>query len=146
MVLNGPSRFVAWFSLALLILTGLTPAQGVVVCIEADGCLSIEFKATDRDCGTCEGHEPGELAGETLSGPATTSGCPCVDYVVPGTADERVVANHPPDLHAGPLVAPAAERFVVQATPAVGGERGPPPRGPRVAQKLAHLRSVILLV
>ena len=39
------SRFVAWLCLALMSLAGLTPAQGFVLCIEADGCVSIEIKA-----------------------------------------------------------------------------------------------------
>ena len=140
------SRLVAWLCLALMLLTGLTPAQGFVVCIEADGCVNIEVKAADQNCGTCEGHEPTKLASEKVADPTTTPECPCVDYVVPGSPDQRVVTNRSLDLHVGPWVAPAAQLHVVQPTSATVSERGPPPRAPRVAQTLAHIRSVILLV
>ena len=146
MMLPLHSRFVAWLCLALMFLTGLTPAQGFVVCIEADGCVSIEVKAADQNCGTCEGHEPNDLASETVSDPTTTPECPCVDYVVPGYPDERALTRCSFDLQVGPWVAPAAELHVVQPTPATESERGPPPRTPRVSQTLAHIRSVILLV
>lgn len=144
----GPlrTRFVAWLCLALMLLTGLTPAQGFVVCIEADGCVSIEVKPANLNCGSCEGHEAEELVSETVSDPSPNSECPCIDYVVPGFPDEQVVASRSLDLHVGPWIAPAAELHVVQPTPAPTSERGPPPRVPRVAQSLAHIRTVILLV
>lgn len=140
------SRFVAWLCLALLLLSGSTPAQGFVVCIEADGCVSIEVKASAADCGSCDEHELDGLPEEAVSGRGTDSECPCVDYVVPGFPDQRVVTSRSLDLQVGPWIALAAELHVVQPTPAPTSERGPPPRAPRVAQSLAHIRTVILLV
>lgn len=140
------SRFVAWLGLALLLLSGTTPAQGFVLCIEADGCVSIEIKASAADCGGCDGHEPGGLPEEAVSGPGAGSECPCIDYVVPGFPDQRVITNRSSDLQAGPWIAPAAELHVLQPIPAATSELGPPPRAPHVAQTLAHIRTVILLV
>lgn len=140
------SRFIAWLCLALLLLSGSTPAQGFVVCIEADGCVSIEIKASGADCGSCDGHERDGLPAEAVSDPGSNPECPCIDYVVPGFPDERFVTNRSLDFQVGPWVAPAAELHVVQPTPAIANERGPPPRAPHVAQSLAHIRTVILLV
>lgn len=140
------SRIVAWLCLALMLLTGVTPAQGFVVCVEADGCVSIEVKAAAAECGGCDGHESNGLPGESVSGSSSSTECPCIDYVVPGSPEKRVVTSSSLDLQVGPWVAPAAELHVVQPDPATTSERGPPPREPRVAQTLAHIRSVILLL
>lgn len=140
------SRFVAWLCLALLLLIGSTPAQGFVVCIEADGCVSVEVKASAADCGSCDGHDRDGPAEDAVSGPSTNPGCPCIDYVVPGFPDQRVVTNRSLELQVGPWIAPPADLHVVQPVPATTSERGPPPRAPRVSQTLAHIRSVILLV
>lgn len=140
------SRFVAWLCLALMSLAGLTPAQGFVLCIEADGCVSIEIKAESATCGSCEGHEPGTASEESVSGQSSAPECPCVDYVVPGFPDEQVVSPRTLDLQVGPWIVPPAGLHVVQPTPASSTERGPPPRSPRVAPTLAHIRTVILLV
>lgn len=140
------SRFVAWLCLALLLLSGSTPAQGFVVCIEADGCVSIEVKAPTVDCGGCDGHERIGMPEDVVSDPSTNPECPCIDYVVPGFPDQRVVTNRSLDLQVGPWIAPPAELHVAPPVPATTSERGPPPRAPRVSQTLAHIRSVILLV
>jgi len=139
-------RLVAWLCLALLLLTGSAPSQGFVVCIEADGCVSIEVKAANLTCRSCEGHESDELASETASDPSTNPECPCTDYVVPAFPDEQVFTNRSSDLQVGPWITPAAELHVVQPPHAPTSERGPPPRTLRVAQSLAHIRTVILLI
>lgn len=140
------TRFVAWLCLALMLLTGLTPAQGFVVCIEEDGCVSIEIKAPISDCEGCVGHERDGAPQESVSNSSTDSVCPCDDYVVPGVPDDQVVAKRSLEFQVGPWIAPAMELSVVQPTIAATSERGPPPRAPRVAQTLAHIRTVILLV
>jgi len=133
-------RLHAWLCLALLLLAGAMPARGFVVCVEADGCVSLEIKLPDADCGTCAGHE------DMASGTTTNSDCPCVDYIVPGLPDQRAVTNRSLDPQVGAWVAPVAVPFALHPTLAQTSERGPPPRVPRVAQSLAHIRSVILLV
>jgi hypothetical protein len=129
-----------------MLLAGLTPAQGFVVCIEADGCVSIEVKTAGEVCVTCEGHEPRAPATATVSDPTTPAACPCVDYVVSGHQCEQAVKSRSVDLRVGPRVAPAAELRVVPQTEAAVRERAPPPRPLRAAQTLAHIRSVILRV
>lgn len=145
-MLSLRSRFVAWLSLALVLLTGLTPVQGFVICVEADGCISIEVKNPSADCGSCEGHPSEGLPGESLAAGNTEPGCPCVDYLVPGFSDEQVVANRSQDFQVGHLVEPAVELCVTRPVQEATSERGPPPREPHVAQSLEHIRSVILLV
>lgn len=140
------SRFVAWLCLAVLLLTGVAPARGFVVCIEVDGCVSLEVKAQDADCGSCEEHEREAPAGEEVAEPNANSECPCIDYVVPGVPDQRVSSNRSLELPVGPMVAAPTSDFHVAPVPIATMERGPPPRVPRVAPALAHIRTVILLV
>jgi hypothetical protein len=138
------NRCAALLCLALVTLVGLTPAQGFVVCIEADGCVSIEIKAAEPSCASCEGHEPWDLTED--SDPTTVSECPCVDYVVPGFPEGNAFKKGSVEFLAGPWTAPTVEILVGQRTLPSRSERGPPPRTPRVARTLAHIRSVILLV
>lgn len=43
------NRTIAWLCLALALLTGLSPAQGFVLCIETDGCVTVELKDVGLD-------------------------------------------------------------------------------------------------
>lgn len=140
------SRLIAWLCLALLLLTGSTPAQGLVVCIEADGCVSIEIKTTAADCTTCDGHQRNGMPEEAASDPGLNSNCPCMDCVLPGFPDERVITNRSLDLQVGPWVPLVGELLVVRPILCIASQRGPPLWAPRVAQSLAHIRSVILLL
>jgi hypothetical protein len=139
-------RLTAWLCLALVLLTGLTPAQGFVVCIEEDGCVSIEVKATDASCGGCEGHEesdtPVQAAGTTGDG----APCPCLDLAVPASPEQQLAQSRSADVSVGPWIAPLPEVRVQQATPTATAGRGPPPCIPRVADSWSHIRTVVLLV
>lgn len=139
------TRIVAWLCLALVLLTGLTPAQGFVVCIEEDGCVSIELKAADADCGGCEGHEESDAPDQSA---ATSSDdpCPCIDLAVPSSPEQQLSQSRSVEIHLGPWIAPPPEIRFEHATPTVTAGRGPPPRTPRVADSWAHIRTVVLLV
>lgn len=141
-----PSRLIAWLCLVLTLLTGLTPAQGLVLCVEDDGCISIEVKASAAECGGCDGHERDGSPAESVSDASSTPECPCVDYVVPGFPDEQFVTSRLVDLHIGPCIPSAVELRIVQPVAASADDRGPPPRVPREVQTLAHIRTVILRV
>jgi hypothetical protein len=139
------TRFAAWLCLALVLLTGLTPAQGFVVCIEEDWCVSIELKAADANCGGCEGHEESNAPVQA----AATSGddpCPCIDLAVPNSPEQQLSQSRSIELHIGPWIAPPPEIRVQHATPTVTAGRGPPPCIPRVADSWEHIRTVVLLV
>lgn len=136
----------AWLCLALILLTGLTPAQGFVLCIEADGCVSVELKASDAICGGCEGHDEGEPAVQTGAPSGEGDPCECVDLAVPKAADQQAKPSRPAEIHVGAWIAPAPEVRVQQVFLAALAGRGPPTHVPRVADALTHHRSVVLLV
>lgn len=140
------TRLVAWLCLALVLLSGLTPAQGFVVCVEADGCITIEIKAPGGDCLSCGDHEKAGVVDESVSSRGSDPECPCVDYVVPGFPDEQAISTRSIDLQTGPWIASDCERHDDRPTPAPASERGPPPRVPRVAQSIEYIGTVILLL
>ena len=144
--LSLPHRLTAWLCLALVLLTGLTPAQGFVVCIEDDGCVSIEVKAADANCGGCEGHEEGDSPVQTAATSSEEAPCPCIDLPVPGSPEQELAQSRSVEIHVGPWIAPAPEIRVQHATPTVTAGRGPPPCIPRVADSWGHIRTVVLLV
>jgi len=139
-------RLTAWLCLALVLLTGLTPAQGFVVCIEEDGCVSIEVKAADADCGGCEGHDESETPVQANATTTEDASCPCLDLAVPGSPEQQLALSRSIEFHVGPWIAPPPEIRVQHATPTVTAGRGPPPCIPRVADSWAHIRTVVLLV
>jgi hypothetical protein len=144
----GPfrTRFVAWLCLALTLLIGLTPPQGFVVCIEEDGCVSIELKAADASCGGCEGHE--ESSSTVLAAAASSDDvpCPCIDLAVPSSPEQQLSQSRSVEVPVGPWIAPPPDIRVQHATPTVTAGSGPPPCIPRVADSWAHIRTVVLLV
>jgi len=139
-------RLTAWLCLALVLLTGLTPAQGFVVCIEEDGCVSIEVKAADASCGGCEGHEESDTPVQATATTSDGAPCPCLDLAVPGSPEQQLAQSRSIEIQVGPWIAPPPDVRVQHALPTVAAGRGPPPCIPRVADSLAHIRSVVLLV
>ena len=146
MTLSLSHRLTAWLCLALVLLTGLTPVQGFVVCIEEDGCVSIEIKAADASCGGCEGHEGGESPVQAAATRSEGTACPCIDLAVPGSPEQQLVQSRSIEVLVGPWIAPPPEIRVQHATPMVTAGRGPPPCIPRVADSWAHIRTVVLRV
>jgi hypothetical protein len=141
--LSLATRLGAWLGAALILLTGLIPGQGFVVCIEQDGCVRIELKSSSADCGGCEGHTQGELPFEVA---AAADACPCVDVAVPDASDEQLTQSRSIELEVAAWTAPPPEARIEPSTLRATPGRGPPPRLPRVADSLAHLRSVVLRV
>lgn len=144
--LSLPLRLTAWLSLALVFLTGLIPGQGVVVCIEDDGCVSIEMKAVDASCDGCEGHEESGPLAQGAPASSEDVPCPCIDLAIPGSPEQQLAKASSVDVHVGPWVAPPPEIPVQHATPTATAGRGPPPCIPRVAGSWEHIRTVVLLV
>lgn len=140
------TRLVAWLCLALTLLTGLTPAQGFVVCIEEDGCVSIEFKVADASCGDCEGHEESNSPVQAAAASSDDAPCPCIDLEVLSSPERQLSQSRSVELHVGPWIAPRPEIRVQHATSAVTAGRVPPPGLPRVADSWEHIRTVVLLV
>jgi hypothetical protein len=57
-------KIAGWLCLVLTLLTGAVPAQSFVICIEPDGCVTLEAADSAGACGGCESHavEPGKTA------------------------------------------------------------------------------------
>jgi|JI102314A1RNA_FD_contig_71_400598_length_980_multi_2_in_0_out_0_1 hypothetical protein len=144
--LNLPRRLAAWLCLALVMLTGFSPAQGIVVCIENDGCVSIEVKATGAECGGCREHEESDSPAKARAASSEGAAFPCIDIAVPGSPEQQLGSSRSIGVHVGPWIALPPEIRVQHATPSVSAGRGPPPCIPRAADSLEHIRTVVLLV
>ena len=140
------THFLAWLCLALTLLTGLTPTQGIVVCIEEDGCVSIEVKAGDANCVDCDGHEESNSPVQAAATSSDDAPCPCIDIEVPSSPAQQLSQSRSIELHVGPWIAPPPEFRAQHATPTVTAGRGPPPCIPRVADSWENIRTVVLLV
>jgi hypothetical protein len=70
-------RPLVWLSLVAYVLTTAIWAPGLVLCLEADGHVSIELAA--EDCLSCCPEEGAEEPGEQ-----SWSSCPCLDLVLSG--------------------------------------------------------------
>lgn len=143
--LSPLSRVMAWFCLALLLVTGLTPARDYVLCIEPDGCVNLEAKAPADRCGACDDHHDRDAV-EVAATNDDGAGCACIDLAVPSgselvTAKLRSIASC-----SGPWILPSASIGVAPAELRDAGRTEQPPDVPRVAQSLTHIRSVVLLV
>lgn len=136
-------RTTAWLCLAVALLTGIAPAQGFVVCIEEDGCVSIEVKASDADCEGCTDHESEAPASEVLASAADDEACPCIDIAVPGSSRQQRMLPRACDFQL---------EFVTALPPVTSVPFSSPtahftPRAaiPRAPDRLEHIRTVVLL-
>jgi len=133
-------RLTAWLCLVLACFCGLTPAQGFVLCIEADGCVRVELKAADMGCAGCEGHEPATGIEEGTGGEL----CPCVDLAVPGEPESTQLRQRTSlaSQELGLALASVSSAFASApcARPAPAAPRVPP----RPPALWAQLRSVTL--
>ncbi len=139
-------RLTAWLCLATALLTGLAPAQGFVLCLEADGCMRVETEARDTDCGSCEGHESGELAQSALANPLDGPNCSCTDIAVPGCRQEQRLLQKSVEIQLRSWIAlpldPLAQPCLAAGLPV----RAPRRDDPRPPAALALIRSVVLLL
>jgi hypothetical protein len=139
-------RVLAWLCLALMTLSGLIPAQGVVLCIEEDGRASIEMKSASSRCAGCPGNEAAEIKVPHAMPASGGNVCPCVDIAVPGSSEAQNAPSRSAEPKLSPCVFHAVEIGFLEPTELATAERVPPLHAPRVADSLACIRSVILLV
>ncbi len=125
-----------WLALVAFLLSGLAPAQALVVCVEADGSVSLEDAA-----GRCAPCAPGETRSAAQAG---DEGCPCVDIPLPVASDEHPAGRTAldPPARAG-AIAPHALVRLASGLPDLARAlaRVAPPRPPG---DLALLRTVLL--
>ena len=136
-------RFSAWLCLALALFSGLAPAQGYVLCVEADGCLSLEVSDAADSCGGCEPHRA-DGAPAASSCAAVDSDCPCVDISVSVGAKDKRIQPRPTDVPALklPVIRPATlcDRLLTDSL----ASPTPDVAVPRPAHSLLLIRSVVL--
>jgi hypothetical protein len=124
-------RLLFWLVLSLCTGLGLIGSNGVVLCVESDGCVSVEVAG----CADC--HAPG-------NGPASDQmeGCPCRDVPYPGTTVVLRRATIELDPTLSTLVAGIARDVRSGAAPHASPERSTPPG----SDALERIRTVVLLV
>jgi hypothetical protein len=138
-------RFSAWLCLTLALFSGLAPAQGYVLCLEADGCLSLEVSNATDSCGGCEPHRSDSSPGASACADVDTA-CPCVDISVSVGAKDKRVQPRPTDvpLPKLPVFRPATlcDRLLTDSL----ARHAPDVAAPRPAHSLLLIRSVELLL
>lgn len=139
-------RMTAWLCLAVALLTGVTPAQSFVLCIEGDGCVRVEIRSSDSGCDSCEGHEAVTPSSQTTTTADRITGCPCIDFAVPAVSKEHRVLPTPIEIQVGAWVALSPARLPQLPLSVAGAVRAPPVDFPRPPDSLALIRTVVLLV
>lgn len=135
----------AWLCLLAACLTGLAPARGLVLCLEEDGCISLEMKSVGTECGGCAPHAGDE------EGPVTVSsnegqGCPCIDLHVSDLRGLEKTAPRLDELRPGADLVPPPTSIATLEAAFPAGAHVPVHRAPpRAAAILPHIRSVVLL-
>lgn len=141
MLSNRLRTLTAWFCVVVIALVGITPAQGLVLCLEPDGTVALEVGDSDSGCGGCTDSGPEQPSGL----PASEENCPCIDIPIFSLGEETQVQPRTFEISLdGPWLAPAPACAVVSAAHVESTMRlvGPP----RPAERLAHIRTVVLLV
>ena len=132
----------AWFCVVVIALVGVTPAQGLVLCLEPDGSVALEVGSPDSGCGGCSS-DGGQEQPSAL--PASEENCPCIDIQI-SLGEQTQVQTRTFEISLdGPWLAPAPACAVVSAAhikPTIPQVVDPP----RPAERLAHIRTVVLLV
>jgi len=139
-------RLTSWLGLLLGVCTAVLPPQGLVLCVEVDGCVSVELAAAQRDCGGCEGHAPEHGPASGASQLSRGDDCPCVDVPVPGSAQDQRLPSRGAAPKSAPLLALPLPARCAATRPALLA--GPAARdlAPRPPDLLRHLASIVLLV
>lgn len=110
--------WVAWTTLLVFLLTSLSPAGGLVLCIGEDGHVAIELATADTDCSDCADAAP--KAPKCCSLPAEDpTGCTCSDIPLP--VRSIVVDNTTSPKSKLPAIAPACllVRALVAEAPSI---------------------------
>lgn len=146
----------AWLircALAVYVLTGLSPVQAFVLCVDGGGHIAFEAGTRAGDCFDCPGQlkertdccaasEAPASAPVTPPSPVTGSPCQCRDFVLLIATSEPEKRVEPFELDPGQAIA-AAPCFVADA-----GTRAVrlPPLAARPQDALRQVRGVVLLI
>jgi hypothetical protein len=138
-------RCTAWLCLALVFLIGLNPTQGFVLCIEADGCVTVETRTVDAECVGCDSHDAEDAPAPTVASAIGVPLCPCFDVDIPASPDEDLVRARtgcPVDRWLAPLPEVANTTAIAfESASHVGCADAP-----RVSDSWVQLQSVVLRV
>lgn len=132
----------AWFCVVLIALVGITPAQSLVLCLEPDGSVVLEVGSPESGCGGCSA-DGGQEQPSVL--PASEENCPCIDIPISLGEQTQVQPRTVEVSLDGPWLAPALECVAVSAAQ-VASTIPQVVDPPRPAERLAHIRTVVLLV
>jgi len=139
-------RLTSWLCLSTALLTGYTPAQGFVVCLQPGGRVSVDLSTLAERCNCCDIQEQGTSPeAQTARAPGDTC-CECLDLPVSGSLQDRLSQPRPIAPQVGPWIAPSAGSLVqqfVSIAPAAHALRAQVPRAP---DSLALIRSIVLLL
>lgn len=139
-------RLTAWLCLVAALVTGVAPAHGLVLCVEPDGCVSVQFSSATDHCVDCGDHVGTSLGSATANPAPADDGCPCVDVPVPGSTRESSL--QPKSIQAPLLqwlaLLPAFLALPSATPPLVVRMRRI--EVPRPPDSLCLIRSVVLLV
>lgn len=140
-------RSIAWLCLALALLLSVTPRQGFVLCIEADGCVSVAPSLEREHCDGCEPHER-ELAARTSDVDAAgRPACACLDVEVPGAGEpKRVIEGSARECELNALVTLAARMCLGLAPSWMVDTLATDRSEPRPPPLHEHVASVVLRV
>jgi hypothetical protein len=139
-------KFAVQLCFVAALLMGISPGQGLVLCVGSEGSCSLELAFGDARCGGCP--EISEQA-RTQDGRATLedpADCPCSDYpVVTGNAEARSKLT---TLNLdGSSFARVPVSFVASIAPQHARVASAAARaGPGVDPRLTALRTVVLRV
>ncbi|TAJ24755.1 MAG: hypothetical protein EPO68_01060 [Planctomycetota bacterium] len=117
-----------------------------MLCIEADGCVNLETKGPADPCDACEDHHDALDSVEIAATSGDGADCACIDIAVPNGTDAVTAKLRSIASCAGPWIAPPTAIRIEAAEQRDARRSQRPPDVPRVAQSLAHIRSVVLLV
>ncbi|MFN0242197.1 MAG: hypothetical protein ACKVWV_04830 [Planctomycetota bacterium] len=138
------SRMTTWLCLVVTLLMGVTPARGLVICIEADGTIALEAAADD--CEGCPEPATRERSDSSTLLAAGDACCECVDIPVSTSVEEQRTVTKRADVRFEAWCPPPS---IVVAASTVSGpcvrqsSRVNPPRG---SHALRLIRSVVLHV
>lgn len=151
MVARCFQKLTAWLCLVAALFMGVAPTNGLVLCFEPSGSLTLEAAVDGRRCGGCPDFAPPDFARSDQPQPGERitddhSACLCVDILVSGGNGEDRIQPKPFELHVAQLIAlPVSEVGSLLGWRPELSEQVQAAR-PRATPLLALIRSVVLLV
>lgn len=137
------SLLAAWLVRVALLLTGLAPLPGVVVCFEPDGSIALEALGGSRACEGCDESRPDQAPVRVVA--SAPSCCACLDIPLEGRDENACVPSSSFELPSPPAALVGmtswAPCLALRATPEPRDGRLPEPDG-----TLGQLRTVVLRV